>query len=198
MRHGLGICAFFLTAGIGMGQVVPAGQPGVGIRIVEGDGAINSIRFKRAKEPVVRVVDAEGEPLPEATVTFLLPATGPSGSFGDKGLSLTVQTDARGTAAGRGLRPNNIPGQFRIRVTGSWRGASASATLVQTNAEPVVHSGRSKKIAILAVIAGAVAGGAAAAAAAGKSGSSPPAGTTGGAQTGGSISAGSPSLGPPH
>uniref|UniRef100_Q01RC3 Invasin domain-containing protein n=1 Tax=Solibacter usitatus (strain Ellin6076) TaxID=234267 RepID=Q01RC3_SOLUE len=186
-----GLCVL-LFACFAVGQ-----EADVKIRILEGDGAINSIRLRRAKEPVVQVIEASGVPAAGASVTFLLPATGPSGTFGDNGLSLTVQTDSRGMATGRNLRPNTIAGQFRIRATTSWRGAAASASLAQTNAEPVAKSGHGKTIAILAVVAGAVAGGAAAAAHGGRS---TPSGQASAAapQVGGSISAGSPSLGPPR
>jgi hypothetical protein len=167
----------------------------ISIGTVEGDGAINSIRLRRAHEPVVRVVDSGGEPLAGATVTFLLPATGASGSFLDGGLSLTTETDSQGRAVGRGLRPNSIAGQFRIRVTASWSGSEAAATLVQTNAEPAIKPAHSKTIAIVAIIAGAVAGGAAIAAR-GKSNPADSAITP--SVAGGSISPGAPSLGPPH
>jgi len=171
--------------------------PEVAIQVVEGDGAINSIRLHRGHDPVVRVVSDDGEPISGASVTFLLPATGPSGSFVTSGLSQTVQTDERGMAAGRGMRPNGIAGQFRIRVTTSWRGTPAAANIAQTNAEPVVTSGRGKKIAIIAVIAGAAAGGAAFAAR-GKSGSSADGGSTGGTGASGAIVSGVPTIGPPR
>jgi hypothetical protein len=185
------VCALLL------GCFAEGQETGVKIQIVEGDGAINSIRLRRAKEPVIRVLNASGEPAVGASVTFLLPATGPSGSFSDNGLSLTVQTDSRGMAIGRNLRPNAIAGQFRIRATTSWHGAPASASLAQTNAEPVAKSGHGKTIAILVVVAGAIAGGAAAAAHGGKT-SSAGQETAPTSQGGGSISAGSPSLGPPR
>jgi len=173
--------------------------PSLQIRIVEGDGAINSIRLHHAHDPVVQVVDIGGNAVAGATVTFLLPGTGASGAFQDNGLSLTVESDAHGMAAARGLRPNRIPGPFRIRVTASWHGQSAGAELTETNAEPVVKSGNSKKIAIIALIGGAAAAGAAAAALGGKSSNSGTARNTGGTTTAGStIVAGSPSLGPPH
>jgi hypothetical protein len=168
----------------------------VNIRTVEGDGAINSIRLRRAHDPIVQVVDSSGAPLQGATVTFLLPATGASGSFLDGGLSLTTQTDNDGKAFGRGLRPNSVAGQFRIRVTASWHGSAAAATLAQTNAEPVNKSGHSKTIASLAIVGGAAAGGVAVAARGGKS--SPAASGSTGSVPGGSISAGTPSIGPPH
>jgi hypothetical protein len=176
-------------------QEAPSQPTVVNVGSVEGDGAINSIRLRRAHEPIVRVVGSGGEPLSGATVTFLLPATGPSGSFLDGGLSLTTNTDSQGRAVGRGLRPNSIAGQFRIRVTASWGGSQGAATLVQTNAEPVVKSSHSKTIVIVVIIAGAVAGGAAVAA---RGKSSPAESTTTTSVAGGAISPGTPSFGPPH
>src|SRR5262245_43183048 len=67
-----------------------------------------------------------------------------------------VSTVNRGMAIGRGVMPNRIEGQFRIRVTASRRGESASATLIQTNAEAAASSSRNKWIAIAAVGGAAV------------------------------------------
>jgi hypothetical protein len=171
-------------------------QNGASIQIVEGDGAINSIRLHRGHEPKVRLTDNEGTPIFGAAVTFVLPATGPSAAFADSGLSLTVMTDERGVAIGRGLRPNGIPGQFRIRVTASWRDSPAVATLVQTNAEPVIHPGHTKTIALIVLIAGAAGGGAAIAL--GKSGGSGQSAITAAQTVPGSIISGNPTLGPPR
>jgi hypothetical protein len=194
MQKGRALLLLLLFCGATPARQVgqPPARNGFSIQVVEGDGAINSIRLHRGHDPVVRLVTPEGAPIGGATVTFLLPATGASGSFGDNGLSLTIQTTADGTAAGRGLRPNGIAGPFRIRVTASWNGSPASATLTETNAEPAPHAGRSKKIAIAAAIAGAAIGGVAAAVAQ-KSGSSSPS-----SAAPGSISSGTPSIGPPH
>ena len=171
---------------------------GVQVRVVEGDGAINSIRLNRAHDPVVQVLDSGGEPLRGATVTFLLPAFGASGTFQDNGLSLTVETDERGMAAAHGLRPNRIAGPFHIRVAASWRGQPASATITETNAEPVAKARSSKKIAILALIGGAAAAGVAVAAHGGGSSGNNPGANTAGGSAGATISAGSPAFGPPH
>jgi hypothetical protein len=193
MRRWVELCVLIIAS-----QAVGQTQPEtIAIRTIEGDGAINSIRLRRGHDPVVRVVDSDGEPLSGATVSFLLPATGPSGSFPDGGLSLTLQTDSRGMAAAHGLRPNGVAGQFRIRVTANWRGRAAAATILQTNAEPVTASKRSKKIAIIAIIAGAAAGGAVVAARSGKS-AQPSAAAGGAPAPGGSISAGVPTVGPPR
>jgi hypothetical protein len=150
----------------------------------------------RGHDLAVQVLSGSGEPLGQATVSFLLPATGASARFGNLGLSVTVETDERGMAAGRGLTPNAVEGQFFIRVTASWRGEAANATIQQTNAEPAVKSGRAKWIVIAALAAGGAAGGLAAMHG-GKS-AQPAAASTGSAAAGAVISPGTPSLGPPH
>ncbi len=127
--------------------------------VLEGDGAINNIRLHRAKEPVIQVLDDTGKPVGGVTVTFSLPSHGAGGVFTDGGRTLTVQTDARGQAIARGLRPNAMAGEFPIRVTASWHGQTASTSFSQVNAEPARAGGSGKKIAILAIVGGAVAGG---------------------------------------
>jgi hypothetical protein len=163
------------------------------IEIVEGDGAINNIRLHRAKEPVVRVVDPDGHALPNVAVTFLLPDRGPGGTFAGGQTSLTVMTDAKGQAVGRGLQPNRAAGQFEIRVTASYHGHLATANVMQTNAEPARGGGSSKTILILALVGGAAAAGAAFALGGHKSASS---GTTT-SNPGVVITPGNPSFGPP-
>jgi len=190
---------FLLFSSIAIAQhaeTAPPPQNGAAIQILEGDGAINSIRLHRGHEPIVRVADSQGTPISGAAVTFVLPATGPSATFAESGLSLTVMTDERGVAIGRGLRPNGIAGQFRIRVTASWRDSPAVATLVQTNAEPVIHAGHGKTVALIVLIAGAAGGGAAMAL--GKSGGSGQSATTAAQPAPGTIISGNPTLGPPR
>ena len=172
--------------------------PPIKIVIQEGQGAINNIQQHRAKEPVVQVTHEDGEPVRDASVTFQLPDSGAGGVFADGNKMLTVQTDEKGLATGRGLRPNEVAGRFQIRVTASSRGATANALIFQINAEPAAaKKGGSKTILIIAAIGGAAAAGLGAALGHGKSGSSGP------------VSApitnpptvlvpGSPSIQPPH
>lgn len=164
------------------------------IVIVEGQGAINNIQQHRAKEPVVQIVDENNAPVKGASVTFQLPETGASGAFGDSGRMLTMMTDEKGQAIGRGLHPNQTPGSFQIRVTASFHGQSASATIAQINAEPAKAGGGSKKFLLIALIGGAAAGGLAAAMG-GKSGStqSPPS-----APPSTVLAPGTPTIQPPH
>jgi hypothetical protein len=193
------VCVFLLCSSLGgfTQEAAAPAQPALTIRVVEGDGAINSIRLKRGHDLVVQVLDPTGEPLANATVTFLLPATGPSGQFQSSGLSYTVQTDSRGIARGNGLVPNRTAGDFRIRVVASHAGRSASANIKQTNTEPVAEASHTKRYVILGAIAAGVAG---AAIAATRGSSSSPSATTGAVtgSLGSAVIAGTPTLGPPH
>jgi hypothetical protein len=142
--------------------LVSAQTTGLKIVVVEGQGAINNVREHRAKEPVVQVVDDGNAPVPGATLTFQLPDSGASGTFGTGERMLTMVTDAKGQAVGRGLRPNQVVGRFGIRVTASYRGETTSTTIFQTNAAPAgaaSSGGGSKKFLWIALVGGAAAGG---------------------------------------
>jgi len=136
---------------------------GLKIVVVEGEGAINNISEGRARDPVVRVTNDDNRPVVGAAVTFLLPELGAGAAF-PTGSSVTLTTGEDGLAAARGMKPNNVAGQFPIRVTASYRGLTARAVITQTNAAPstpVAKKGNGKAIAILAIVAGGAAAGAA-------------------------------------
>jgi len=131
--------------------------------IVEGDGAINNIRQRTAREPIVQVEDENHKPVAGAAVVFLLPARGAGGTFADGSHALSAVTNAQGRAAAPGIHLNNIQGQFQIHVTASFNGESTTADIAQTTAAPPppVHAAgiSTKLIVILAVTAAAAAGG---------------------------------------
>ena len=168
----------------------------LGVIVLEGQGAINNIDEHRAKAPVVEVVDENNAPIKGASVSFLLPDTGPSGAFGDGLRLITVTTDAMGRAAARGLNPNQTAGPFQIRATASYAGLSATATIDQTNAQATANGGHgvSKKLLIIILAGGAAAAGAAVATRGHSAGSTTPAPSG----TGTVIVAGSPGFQPPH
>ena len=172
----------------GWGQTGAAAS-GIKITVKEGDGALNNIRTSRAKEPVVIVTDAEDRPVAGAQVTFLLPDMGASGMFPASGTTMVVTTGPDGTAVGRGMKPNNVVGQFQIRVTASYQGGQTARTVItQTNAAPKSSGSAGKTALILAILGGA---GAAAAIGLTRGSENPrPAGT--------SISAGGSTFGPPQ
>lgn len=147
-------------------QHLPLNAQGIGkinIVIVEGEGAINNVRQRVAREPIVQVEDENRKPVAGAAVTFLLPNQGAGASFANGAQSLTITTDAQGRAVARGLRPNNVNGQYEIRVNASHQGRTASAVMSQTNAITATTAASGgisgKLIAIIAVAAGAAVAG---------------------------------------
>jgi hypothetical protein len=169
--------------------------------IVEGEGAINNIRQRTAREPIVQVEDENHKPVAGAAVVFLLPEHGAGGTFADGSHSLTVTTNAQGRAGARGLHLNNVQGQFQIQVTATFNGLTATATITQSIAVgaaagaagggTAVAAGLSAKAIVIIVVAAAAAAAGGAYAATHSGGGSTP------AATGTSITAGSGTVGPP-
>jgi len=169
------------------------------IVIVEGEAAVNNLRQRVVREPIVRVEDQNHKPVAGATVSFLLPGNGASGTFANGAKLLTVTTDANGQAVARGIRVNSVPGQYQIHVTASAGKVTATAAISQANAAAAVAGGvaagaaiSTKLIVVLVIVGAAAAGGAAVAVTRGGSSSTstttPPTG----------LSPGSPSVGGPH
>jgi hypothetical protein len=165
--------------------------------IVEGEGAINNVRQRTAREPIVQVEDENHKPVAGAAVVFLLPDHGASGVFANGSRTLTVMTDSQGRAIAHGFRPNNVQGNLQMRVTASSQGRVASVTISQTNtvagaaAGAAAGIGISAKVLIIFAVAGAaVAGGVVAATRGGGSSTAAPTATT--------ITPGSGTVGAPH
>ena len=158
------ILALWIMAAVGYAQ---APAPALNLVVLEGDGAINNIRQRTAREPIVQVEDENHRPVAGVAVVFTLPTTGAGGTFANGANTLTTLTDSQGRAVARGLKPNNVQGQYQIRVNASKNGQTASTTISQTNAlvagaaAGAAAAGISAKlIAVIAVAAGAaVAGG---------------------------------------
>ena len=170
-----------------------AASPGIRLVVVEGQGALNNVEARRAKDPVVRVEDAEGRPVAGAVVNFILPAHGPGGVFAGGEMSLTATAGDDGMVTARGLRPNRTPGAFEIRVTASAGGETVTAAVRQVNVTSAESGGPpSRRYLWLAVIGGAALGGVVAA----TRGGSP--GQTAAAPPGTTVTPGIPSFGPPR
>src|SRR5688572_3343817 len=104
-------------------------SPALNLVIVEGEGAINNVRQRTAREPIVQVEDENRRPVAGAAVVFTLPSNGASGTFVNGARTLTTVTDANGRAVARGLRPNNVQGQFQINVTASSAGQTVTGVI---------------------------------------------------------------------
>ncbi len=175
--------------------------PMLNLVVVEGEGAVNNIRQRTAREPIVQVQDENHKPVAGAVVVFLLPSNGAGGAFANGARTLTMTTDNQGQAVARGLKPNGVKGQYQIRVNATHNGQTASVTITQTNAilsAAGVASGGAisgKLIAVLAIVGGAAAAGGIYYATH-NGGSSTPTGIP--PVPGTTISAGAGSVGPPR
>lgn len=195
----------FLSGFLALWLAMPLGAQtasgGLNLVIVEGEGAINNIRQRTAREPVVQVEDENHKPVAGAAVVFTLPSNGAGGTFASGARTLTVMTDEQGRAAARGFQPNTVKGQFQIRVTASKEGRTASTTISQTNvvaaagaAGAAAATGVSLKLIgiIAAVAAAGAAGGIAATRGGGGNTATIPAGTSPVTVTPGSGTVGPP------
>ena len=163
------------------------------IAIVEGDGAVNNIRQRMAREPMVQVTDENRKPIAGAVVVFLLPNQGAGGAFANGAKSLTTLTDANGNAVARGMQANRLSGQYQIKVTASHQGQTSSTAINMTNAvlTGAAATGISMKLLLILAAGGATAAGIAVAASGGGGGGTPPRQST-------TVTPGTPTVGGPR
>ncbi|MDP9114649.1 MAG: hypothetical protein M3O20_13350 [Acidobacteriota bacterium] len=130
------------------------------ITIVEGEGAINNVKQRVNREPIVQVEDENHKPVAGAAIIFFLPNDGPGGTFANGSSTFTTTSNAQGQATARGIRFNNQPGTMQIRVTASFAGQTASAIINQTNVLGVASSAAVGGMSLTAklLIIGAVVG----------------------------------------
>ncbi|MGA2649909.1 MAG: hypothetical protein ABSF28_05280 [Terracidiphilus sp.] len=120
-----------------LAQDAPAAAPPHSLQIVilEGEGALNNVQERTAREPIVQVQDENHRPFAGAAVLFAIHgATGGAGAaFAGGASSLSVITDANGVAKGVGLLPNQIQGSWQIHVTASYGNLTTSTTINESN-----------------------------------------------------------------
>jgi hypothetical protein len=129
------------------------------ITILDGEGALNNIRARTAREPIVQVTDENHKPVSGALVLFKV-VPGPNGAGGSFSgtSSLNAQTDANGQVVGHGLQPNTTQGKFQIQVTANYAGLTAQATINQTNQRIITKTSTPhERIVKWSIIAGAIA-----------------------------------------
>lgn len=147
------------------------------IEIVEGEGAINNLKDRVNREPIVEIQDENRKPIAGAAVVFTLPNQGPGGVFANGTRTLTVTTNAQGRATAMGIKRNDLSGQMQIRVTASYAGQTATAIITQTNVAAAsvggAGLGTTAKLLLILGIAGGAAAGAVVATRGGSSSSSP-------------------------
>jgi len=120
------VACYLVAAGPVIGGAAQQAPAKLNLVIVEGEGAINNIRQRTAREPIVQVEDENHRPVAGATVVFLLPSSGPGGSFPGGARSLTVVTGKNGRAVAKGFVHNGQAGKFQIQVNASYQNLTAS------------------------------------------------------------------------
>jgi hypothetical protein len=105
------------------------------ITILDGEDAVNSIRERTAREPIVQVEDENHKPVAGAVLLFTI-QSGPNGAGASfNGLSsITVTTDSAGRATAHGLVPNATKGKYTIAVSATVGSLVATAIITQKNA----------------------------------------------------------------
>ncbi|MGB0124878.1 MAG: carboxypeptidase-like regulatory domain-containing protein [Silvibacterium sp.] len=140
-------------------QQTPGASPHLVITILDGEGALNDIRQRTAREPIIEVQDENHKPVAGAAVLFLLPGSGPSGGFADGSQIFSTVTDAAGRAAAPGLQPNSISGSYEIHVKVTYNGSTAETTIHQKNVSSESEQQPSQNTSAASTVAAPVARG---------------------------------------
>jgi hypothetical protein len=148
------------------------------ILVIGGEGSINNVKQRTAREPVVEVRDKNDRPVAGALILFEAPSSGPSGTFTGGARALRVTTDAQGRATGQGFHPNSAQGNFNLQVTATFQGVTATSVIPMQNAGGAASNvaksaGHGKLIAVVVAVGAAAAAGAAIAATHGGGSSTP-------------------------
>lgn len=156
------ISSTLLGNGQGAAATGQAATTKLKIIVVQGDGAVNNVKQRVAREMIVQVQDENDRPLAGVAVAFMLPNSGAGGTFANGSKLLTVRTDLNGRAITQAFQPNNVVGNFKIDVSASYQGQTATTTISGTNA---IAAGAATGGGISATTIGIIAGVAGAAAA---------------------------------
>jgi hypothetical protein len=138
----LAAIAALLMSGVARGQVAGAGPQKLMITILDGDGALNNIRQRDAREPIVQVTDENHKPVGGALVLFAIHGgSGGAGATFDGAQTLTVRTGEDGIAHASGLQLAKSPGSFTISVTASVAVAAgvAAGLSALVSSEVLIH-----------------------------------------------------------
>lgn len=109
------------------------------ITILDGEGSLNNISERTAREPIVQVEDQNHKPVAGALVLFTIHGQGDAGATFSNGLTtFQTTTDAAGKAVAKGLTPNAHAGSFTISVTATMGAVTAETVIHQQNIEPSV------------------------------------------------------------
>jgi hypothetical protein len=105
------------------------------ITIIDGEGALNDVRTRTAREPIVEVDDENHKPIAGALVLFSInngSSQAPFATFSGA-QTFSVPTDAAGRAVGTGFRITGQRGHYSISVQASTGVLQAAAVINEMN-----------------------------------------------------------------
>ena len=120
--------------------------------VLEGEGFVNNLRHRTARDPVVEVHDRNRRPVAGVLVTFTAPQSGPGALF-NGARTLTVTTDSAGRAVATGFQPTGV-GEFQIQVEAKFEGRIGRATIHQRNVSKAKFWNWKTITIVAAIIAG--------------------------------------------
>jgi hypothetical protein len=165
------------------------------IQVLEGEGALNDMRSRTTREPIVQVQDENHKPIAGVVVIFTTPSSGASATFSNGLTTLQTVTNAEGNAVATGFKPNGVSGSYQIQVQANWKQLTTTSVINQTNTKQssssssttqTVHAARAFPLKAALIVAAAVAAAGVTAGILATRGSSGP-----------TISAGTPTVGAP-
>lgn len=119
-------------------QIHAAPPQGLRIMILSGEGALNNIEARTAREPVVQVQDQNHKPVAGAAVLFTIHGgtNGAGGTFKNNTTTFSTVTNANGIAVASGFQPNNAVGAWQVTVSASFGSLTASTVINENNVLP--------------------------------------------------------------
>jgi hypothetical protein len=107
-----------LLLAMALAQPGAAADPAIlQLRVVEGEGLVYATGSRATRGISLQVTNETGQPVEGVTVSFRLPDSGASGTFGSGTKTEIVQTRADGIATIWGMQWNRTAGPVQIRVT---------------------------------------------------------------------------------
>ena len=118
------------------------------IVILEGEDALNNIRQRTAREPIVQVEDENHKPVAGVLILFSIHggAGGAGGTFAGAS-TLSVTTGADGQATATGFTPNAIKGKYQITVTATLGALTTSSSINENNSDKSDENSQSVPVA---------------------------------------------------
>jgi hypothetical protein len=168
----------------------PAAPNRLFIQVLDGEGALNDVRGRTAREPIVQIEDENHKPVAGALVIFSVPNPGAGATFANGLTTFQTTTLADGKAIATGFKPNGVSGSYQIQVHATSGNLSSESVINQTNvapsSTPAVHAARAFPLKAIAIVAAVAAGAVAAGILATRSG-----------QHSDTVTAGTPTVGAP-